>query len=84
MSRTFQPNALADELYLARQQRQPGVGLAERHPLATLEQAQQVSDCLIARYLADGQIVAGSKLGLTDTRLQEILLSGSLGPMVGR
>ncbi|SER58105.1 2-keto-4-pentenoate hydratase [Halopseudomonas bauzanensis] len=73
MSEDFQPNALADELYLARRQRQPGVGLAERYPLATLEQAQQVSECLITRYLADGQTIAGSKLGLTDTRMQAAL-----------
>lgn len=73
MSEDFQPNALADELYLARRQRQPGVGLAERYPLATLDQAQRVSEYLITRYLADGQAIAGSKLGLTDTRVQAAL-----------
>ena len=73
MSESFEPNALAAELYLARRQRQPGVGLAERYPLTTLEQAQQVSEGLIARYLADGQTIAGSKLGLTDTRMQAAL-----------
>ena len=80
MSESFEPNALADELYLARRQRQPGVGLTERYPLMTLKQAQQVSEGLIARYLADGQTIAGSKLGLTDRRIQAAL--GLDGPLM--
>lgn len=81
MSAVFDPLAVAAELYQARQQRQPVTGLAERHGLATLEQAQQVQQHLIARYLADGQSAIGSKLGLTDPRMQAAL--GLSQPLAG-
>ena len=63
----------ADDLYLARQTGVPIAPLTARHPGMGLADGYRVQQELVARLTADGDRVAGYKLGLTSAPMQQLM-----------
>ncbi len=63
----------AQLLYDAQSSRLPIAPLTETHPDLTVAQAYSVQRVNMARYLAEGRVLRGHKIGLTSAPMQELL-----------
>ncbi|WP_205874918.1 2-keto-4-pentenoate hydratase [Mycobacterium camsae] len=68
-----QPTDAARLLYEARRTAVPIQPLTQTNPNMTVSQAYSVQRSNMARYLADGHVLRGHKIGLTSAPMQELL-----------
>ncbi|OBG59884.1 2-keto-4-pentenoate hydratase [Mycobacterium sp. E3339] len=70
---TAQLTDAAQLLYDAQNSRVPIAPLTETHPYLTVAQAYSVQRINMARYLAEGHVLRGHKIGITSAPMQELL-----------
>jgi 2-oxopent-4-enoate/cis-2-oxohex-4-enoate hydratase len=66
-------DALGAELYAALRSRRPVPPLLGRVPGITIEDAYHISEAMLQRRLADGEVVIGRKIGVTSPAVQDVL-----------